>query len=106
MIREGHVLQNAMNVVQISKEDQAQAFEMLSAVLWIGNITFRNAENDNHVVVDENEGRFHGTVVCLGNLHLSDGNQQKSLVSMFAYKSPANSADLSSGGMSEAEWQL
>lgn len=80
MIWEGHVVQNAMNVVQISKEDQAQAFEMLSAVLWIGNITFRNVENDNHVVVDESEGRPHDSFVCLGNLHLSDGSQQKSLV--------------------------
>ena len=47
-----------MNVVQISKEDQEQSFEMLSAVLWLGNISFCVTEHDNHVVVEENEGNF------------------------------------------------
>jgi myosin-5 len=46
-----------MNVVQISNEDQEQAFEMLSAVLWIGNITFHIVDHDN-VIVDENEGKL------------------------------------------------
>jgi hypothetical protein len=45
-----------MNVVQISKQDQEQTFEMLSAVLWLGNISFGVVEHDNHAVVDENEG--------------------------------------------------
>lgn len=49
-------MQSALNVVQISQEDQEQIFEMLSAVLWIGNITFRVIDHDNHVVVNENEG--------------------------------------------------
>ncbi|KAG0563594.1 hypothetical protein KC19_8G043800 [Ceratodon purpureus] len=48
-------LRTAMNVVQISKEDQELTFEMLSAVLWLGNITFSVVEHDNHAVVDENE---------------------------------------------------
>lgn len=47
-----------MNVVQISKEDQEQSFEMLSAVLWLGNITFRIVEHDNHVVVDDSDGKL------------------------------------------------
>jgi hypothetical protein len=47
-----------MNVVQISKEDQEQSFEMLSAVLWLGNINFCVVEHDNHVVVEENEGNL------------------------------------------------
>lgn len=51
-------MQSAMNVVQISEEDQQQAFEMLSAVLWLGNITFSVVEQDNHVNVDENEGKL------------------------------------------------
>lgn len=45
-----------MDVVQISVEDQEQAFKMLAAVLWIGNITFHVVENDSYVVVDESEG--------------------------------------------------
>ena len=56
---EGVALQNAMNVVQISKEDQEQSFEMLSAILWLGNIAFGVVEYDNHAVVDENEGNYY-----------------------------------------------
>ncbi|KAG0602597.1 hypothetical protein M758_10G025900 [Ceratodon purpureus] len=48
-------LRNAMNVVQICEEDQEEAFELLSAILWLGNITFRVVENENHVVVEDNE---------------------------------------------------
>lgn len=51
-------LQDAMNVVQISKEDQDSAFAMISAVLWLGNITFSVIDNENHVSVDDNEGEF------------------------------------------------
>lgn len=47
-----------MNVVQICKEDQQKVFELLSAVLWLGNIVFRVSEPDNHVVVVDNEGPF------------------------------------------------
>ncbi|XP_024403089.1 myosin-3 isoform X2 [Physcomitrium patens] len=58
-------LKSALNVVQISQEDQEQIFEMLSAVLWIGNITFRVIDHDNHVVVNENEA----VNVAAGLLH-------------------------------------
>jgi myosin-5 len=51
-----HILRRAMNVVQISTEDQVEVFQMLSAVLWLGNITFHIMEHDN-VVVDDNEGK-------------------------------------------------
>lgn len=53
--KEFQLLRNAMNVVQISKEDQEQSFEMLSAVLWLGNITFRAVEHDSHVLVDDDD---------------------------------------------------
>ncbi|KAH7404329.1 hypothetical protein KP509_15G021000 [Ceratopteris richardii] len=46
---------DAMDVVQISKEDQESAFAMLASILWLGNITFRVIDNDNHVTVDDNE---------------------------------------------------
>lgn len=45
-----------MDVMQISKEDQKAVFEMLSAVLWLGNITFFVKEHESHVTVNENEG--------------------------------------------------
>lgn len=50
---------DAMNVVQISKEDQDSAFAMISAVLWLGNITFSVIDNENHVSVDDNEAVSH-----------------------------------------------
>ncbi|CAK9264759.1 unnamed protein product [Sphagnum jensenii] len=59
-----YLLRRAMNVVQISNEDQEQAFEMLSAVLWLGNITFHIVDHDN-VIVDENEA----VKVAAGLLH-------------------------------------
>ena len=45
-----------MDVMQISKDDQENAFAMLSAVLWLGNITFSVIDNENHVSVNDDEG--------------------------------------------------
>ncbi|XP_062205831.1 myosin-1-like [Phragmites australis] len=45
----------AMNIVHISKEDQENVFAMVSAVLWLGDVSFTIIDNENHVeiVVDE-----------------------------------------------------
>ncbi|KAF0930186.1 hypothetical protein E2562_030841 [Oryza meyeriana var. granulata] len=45
----------AMNIVHISKEDQDNVFAMVSAVLWLGDVSFTVIDNENHVeiVVDE-----------------------------------------------------
>ncbi|GJN20919.1 hypothetical protein PR202_gb08357 [Eleusine coracana subsp. coracana] len=45
----------AMNIVHISKEDQDNVFAMISAVLWLGDVSFTIIDNENHVeiVVDE-----------------------------------------------------
>ena len=45
-----------MNIVKISKQDQENAFTMVAAVLWLGNITFSEIDNDNHVSVNDDEG--------------------------------------------------
>ncbi|XVF18987.1 hypothetical protein REPUB_Repub11eG0071900 [Reevesia pubescens] len=44
-----HKLMEALDIVQISKEEQEQAFAMLAAVLWLGNISFQVIDNENHV---------------------------------------------------------
>ncbi|KAG6793885.1 hypothetical protein POTOM_003110 [Populus tomentosa] len=44
-----HKLVEALDIVQIHKEDQEQAFAMLAAVLWLGNISFQVIDNENHV---------------------------------------------------------
>ncbi|KAL5224325.1 hypothetical protein ABZP36_010964 [Zizania latifolia] len=45
----------AMNIVHISKEDQDNVFAIVSAVLWLGDVSFTIVDNENHVeiVVDE-----------------------------------------------------
>ncbi|KAK8627115.1 hypothetical protein V6N13_134740 [Hibiscus sabdariffa] len=50
-----HIVQEALNVVHVSKEDQESVFAMLAAVLWLGNVSFTIIDNENHVeaVVDE-----------------------------------------------------
>lgn len=49
-----------MNIVHISKEDQENVFAMISAVLWLGDVSFTIIDNENHVeiVVDEGTGKF------------------------------------------------
>uniref|UniRef100_A0A804QFJ9 Myosin-2 n=1 Tax=Zea mays TaxID=4577 RepID=A0A804QFJ9_MAIZE len=50
------VLVDALDTIQISKEDQMKLFSMLAAVLWLGNISFCVIDNENHVEVVSNEG--------------------------------------------------
>jgi myosin V len=49
-------MQDALDTIQISKEDQMKLFSMLAAVLWLGNISFSVIDNENHVEVVSNEG--------------------------------------------------
>jgi myosin V len=49
-------VQDALDTIQISKEDQMKLFSMLAAVLWLGNISFSVTDNENHVEVVSNEG--------------------------------------------------
>lgn len=49
-------MMEALNVVQISKDDQENVFAMLAAVLWLGNIRFLVFDSENHVEVENDEG--------------------------------------------------
>lgn len=40
----------------MSKEDQEHVFEVVAAVLWLGNISFQVIDNENHVEVVADEG--------------------------------------------------
>ncbi|XP_039040957.1 myosin-2-like [Hibiscus syriacus] len=42
-------LVEALDVAQICKEQQEQAFAMLAAVLWLGNISFQLIDNEHYV---------------------------------------------------------
>ncbi|CAN1239210.1 VIII-2 [Linum grandiflorum] len=46
-----HKLQDAFESLKIPKEDQERVFEILAAILWLGNITFQTVDNENHVEV-------------------------------------------------------
>ncbi|XAR67526.1 Myosin ATPase [Bertholletia excelsa] len=56
----------AFDVVRISKEDQENAFEMLAAVLWLGNISFEENDHENYaeVVADEALSSAAGLLGC------------------------------------------
>uniref|UniRef100_A0ACD5UKP5 Uncharacterized protein n=1 Tax=Avena sativa TaxID=4498 RepID=A0ACD5UKP5_AVESA len=49
-------LLSALDIIQISGENQMELFSMLAVVLWLGNISFSVIDNENHVEVDSNEG--------------------------------------------------
>ncbi|KAK2984719.1 hypothetical protein RJ640_004544 [Escallonia rubra] len=59
-----HVLMEAFKTIRISKEDQEHAFEMLAAVLWLGNISFKVVDTENHVEVVADEGKMRS---CSGS---------------------------------------
>jgi len=48
----------AMNIVHISKEDQENVFAMVSAVLWLGDVSFTVIDNENHVEIIVDEGKL------------------------------------------------
>jgi len=48
--------QKALDVIRMCKEDQELAFKMLAAILWLGNITFQDTDNENHIEVVNDEG--------------------------------------------------
>lgn len=50
--------QKALNTAGISERDQEHAFQMVAAVLWLGNITFQAIGNGNNVEVVQCEGEL------------------------------------------------
>lgn len=48
--------QKALDVIQMGKEDQELVFKMLAAILWLGNISFQDSDNENHIEVVNDEG--------------------------------------------------
>ncbi|PIA54976.1 hypothetical protein AQUCO_00800012v1 [Aquilegia coerulea] len=79
-----HTLVEALDVVQISREDQENAFAMLSAILWLGNISFQIIDSENHVEVIADEAvasaskllgcDVHDLMLLLSTHHIQAGN--------------------------------
>ncbi|PHU17414.1 hypothetical protein BC332_13109 [Capsicum chinense] len=53
-----HMLVKALNTLGISERDQEYAFQMVAALLWLGNITFQAIGNRNNVEVVQSEGEL------------------------------------------------
>lgn len=58
-----HKLQEALDVVRVHAEDRERLFAVLTAVLWLGNISFQVIDNENHVEVVAGEALT--AVACL-----------------------------------------
>lgn len=68
------IVLEAMDIVHISKDDQESVFAMLSAVLWLGNVSFSVIDNENHVEPIEDEGLINVAMLIgcdLGELKLA-----------------------------------
>ncbi|EPS65807.1 hypothetical protein M569_08970, partial [Genlisea aurea] len=50
-----HMLMGALTAVGICKEDQEHLFQLLSAVLWLGNISFLETDDQAHIEVADTE---------------------------------------------------
>lgn len=49
--------QKALDVIRMSKQDQERVFKLLAAILWLGNITFHETDNENHIEVVDDDGK-------------------------------------------------
>nr|KJB13453.1 hypothetical protein B456_002G076300 [Gossypium raimondii] len=48
-------LVEALDIVQMCKEEQEQAYAMIAAVLWLGNISFQSIDNEHYVEASADE---------------------------------------------------
>ncbi|KAI3941654.1 hypothetical protein MKX01_018244 [Papaver californicum] len=76
-----HMVMEALDIVHVNKMDQESVFAMLTAVLWLGNISFAVVDNENHVEPVADEGldtvaKLIGCEVQELNLALSTRNMK------------------------------
>lgn len=62
------MLQEALDIVHVSKEDQESVFAMLAAVLWLGNVSFTVIDNENHVEPVADESKHVHSTLCFSFL--------------------------------------
>lgn len=49
------------------KDDQERVFKMLAAILWLGNISFQENDNENHIEVVKDDGMICNLCIMLLN---------------------------------------
>jgi len=57
-VEEFALTRNAMNVIGISQQEQKSCFKLLAAILWIGNIEFKDIGNDKVQIADNSVLEF------------------------------------------------
>lgn len=62
---------NAMKVIGLSQQEQDQVFRMLAAVLWIGNIAFREDDQGNAAVHDQSVVDFVAYLLEVESAHVN-----------------------------------
>lgn len=62
---------NAMKVIGLSQAEQDDIFRMLAAVLWIGNISFRENEEGNTDIVDQSVVDFVAYLLEVESPHVN-----------------------------------
>ncbi|XP_027929461.1 myosin-2-like isoform X2 [Vigna unguiculata] len=56
-------LMKALDVIRMSKEDQELVFKMVAAILWLGNISFQDTDNESHIEVVNDEAVTNASVL-------------------------------------------
>ncbi|GMJ11470.1 ARABIDOPSIS THALIANA MYOSIN 1, myosin 2, ARABIDOPSIS THALIANA MYOSIN 4 [Hibiscus trionum] len=102
---EFHKLMEALDIVQISNEDKDQVFKMLSAVLWLGNISFQVIDNENHVEASNDEALISAArllgcashdlnqALCAHTIHADKGSDKGSIVKKFTLQQASDARD-------------
>ncbi|RKP06216.1 P-loop containing nucleoside triphosphate hydrolase protein, partial [Thamnocephalis sphaerospora] len=62
---------NAMNVIGLTKQEQDDIHKMLAIILWLGNVSFAEADNDSSEIVDPNVTNYVASLMQVEPLLLA-----------------------------------
>ncbi|KAL2041549.1 hypothetical protein N7G274_005931 [Stereocaulon virgatum] len=62
---------NAMKIIGLSQGEQDNIFRMLATILWVGNITFREDDNGNAMIVDQSVVDFVAYLLEVDAAHVN-----------------------------------
>ncbi|KXS98563.1 hypothetical protein AC578_4329 [Pseudocercospora eumusae] len=93
---------NAMTIIGMTKAEQDNLFRMLAAILWIGNISFREDKDGNAEVADQSVIDFVAYLLEVDNAHVNRAmtiriiETQRGMRRGSVYDSPMNIAQATS----------
>ena len=62
---------NAMNIIGLSQGEQDNIFRMLAAILWLGNVTFREDDSGNATIADQSVVDFVAYLLQVQSPHVN-----------------------------------